>query len=256
MEQMLFYKSFKIQTVQMKSFRHTDYSSGIPCHFVARMKTGSGIIRTLSGEELHLQAGDIFYLPKGLQYHSYWSIDKTGDCSVSWESYGFIHLPVYNEVRYVMQKITPSEEALKWLNCLAQEQTVSLASVGYLYLFLSEVLPHMHVLELNPKTALIQTAFDYIQRNKNFSVPELARECCISESGLYSLFRNYANSTPIEIKHRLIAERVISLLTTTDLSVETIASNVGLCSSAYLRKILKKQTGRTPSQIRKGVKFI
>ena len=256
MEQILFCKTFAFRTIRMKSFHHTDNSKGIPCNFVARMQSGSGIIRALSGEELHLQTGDIFYLPAGLQYHSYWSIDEAGDQSVSWESYGFTHLPVPNETRYAMQKISPSEKAIQWLDCLAKDQTVSPSSVGYLYLFLSEVLPNLRVSEVNQKTKLLQTAFEYIQRHQNFTVSELARVCCISESGLYALFRDYAHTTPIEIKHRLIAERAVTLLTTTDLTVEMIASTLGLCSSAVLRMILKTQTGRTPSQIRKDAKFI
>ena len=256
MEQMLFCKTFTFRTIRLESFRHTDNSAGISCHFVARMNSGSGIIRALSGEELHLRAGDIFYLPKGLQYHSYWTIDETGDRSVCWESYGFTHFPVPNETRYAMQKIYPSAAAIQWLDRLAQDQTVSPASVGYLYLFLSEVLLDFRIAEPTPKAALFQTAFNYIQQHENFAVPELARVCGISESGLYALFRDYAHTTPIEIKHRIIAEHAIALLTTTDLKVEMIASTLGLCSSAYLRRILKKQTRRTPSQIRKEAKFM
>jgi len=256
MEQMLFCKTFTFQTIRLESFRHTDNSAGISCHFIARMNSGSGIIRALSGEELHLRAGDIFYLPKGLQYHSYWTIDETGDRSVSWESYGFTYLPIPNETRYAMQKIYSSAEAIQWLDYLERDQAVSPASVGYLYLFLSEVLPCFRIAESDPKTAVLQMAFDYIQQHENFAVSELARACGISESGLYALFRDYANTTPIGIKHRLKAEQAVTLLSTTDLTVETIASTLGLCSSAYMRKILWKQTGRTPSQIRKDAKFI
>jgi AraC-like DNA-binding protein len=256
MEQTLFCKTFAFQTIRLNSLRHTDNSKGISCHFVARMNSGSGIIRALSGEELHLRAGDIFYLPIGLQYHSCWTPDETGDRLVSWESYGFTNLPVPNETRYAMQKIYPSAKAIQWLDCLERDQTVSPASVGYLYLFLSEVLPDLRVSECNPKETLLQTAFDYIRRHESFTVPELAQACGISESGLYALFRDRVHTTPIEIKHRLTAEHAVALLTTTDLTVETIASTLGLCSSAYLRRILKKQTGRTPSQIRKAAKFI
>ena len=110
MKQILFYKSFSFRTIILHSFRHTDNSKGIPCHFVGRMHSGNGIIRAVSGEELHLSAGDIFYLPAGLQYHSYWKTDKTGDRSVSWESYGFTHLPIPSETRYAMQKIYPSAD--------------------------------------------------------------------------------------------------------------------------------------------------
>lgn len=256
MKQILFCKTFAFQTIRLNFLRHTDNSKGISCHFVARMHSGSGIIRALSGEELHLREGDIFYLPIGLQYHSYWTPNETEDRSVSWESYGFTHLPVPNEKRYAMQKIYPSPQAIKWLDCLEQDQTVSPASVGYLYLFLSEVLPDLRVSECNSKETLLQAAFDYIQRHESFAVPELARACGISESGLYALFRDCLHTTPIEVKHRLTAERAVAQLTTTDLTVEMIASSLGLCSSAYLRRILKKQTGRTPSQIRKDAKFI
>jgi len=256
MEQTLFYNTFLFRTILLKSFHHTDNSKGIPNHFVARMQRGSGIIRALSGEEIYLCAGDVFYLPMGLQYHSYWNVDEEEDPAVSWESYGFIHLPVNNEARYVMQKISPSAEATRWLDRLKQDQTVSPSSVGYLYLFLSEVLPELRIAEPDTKVALLQTAFSYIQQHESFSVPELARACGISESGLYALFRDYAHTTPIEIKHRLTAERAVIMLTTTDLPVETIASTLGLCSSAYLRRILKKQIGQTPLQIRKEAKFI
>lgn len=256
MERTLFYKTFSFRTIRVSSFRHTDNSKGIPCHFIARMQCGSGIIRALSGEELHLSAGDIFYLPMGLKYHSYWKTDETGERVVSWESYGFTHLPIPDETRYAMQIIHPSAEACELLDRLEEDQTVSPASVGYLYLFLSKVIPDLRVAESDPKAALLQRAFDYIQSHESFAVPELARACGISESGIYSLFREYAQSTPIEIKHRQIAERAALMLTTTDMTVETIASALGLCSSAYLRRILKKQTGQTPMQIRKEAKFI
>lgn len=256
MEQILFCKTFIFRTVRLNSSHHSDNSNGIPCHFIARMHSGSAIIRAVSGEELYLRAGDIFYLPMGLQYHSYWMTDETGDRSVSWETYGFTHLPVPNEARYAMQKIFPTEEAVGWLDRLKKDQEVSPASVGYLYLFLSEVLSDMRVSDCDPKAAMFRKAFDYIQKHESFAVPEVARVCGISESGLYALFRDYAHTTPVDIKHRIIVERAVALLTSTNLTIETIAYDLGLCSSAYLRRILKKQTGRTPSQIRKESKLM
>lgn len=256
MERTLFYKTFSFRTIRLTSFRHTDNSKGIPCHYIARMTCGRGTVRALSGEELSLSSGDIFYLPMGLQYHSYWEIDEAVDRSVAWESYGFTHLPISADTRYAMQKLYPCAEALRWLDCLKEDPTVSPASVGYLYLFLARVLPQLRIAEADPKEALLRTALDYIGQHEGFTVPELSRACGISESGLYALFRNYAGTTPIDIKHQWIAERATVMLTTTDMTVETIASALGLCSSAYLRRILKKQTGRTPLQIRQGAKFL
>lgn len=256
MEQILFYKTFYFGTIQIKSFHHTDNSNGIPCHFIARMRSGSCVIRALSGEELHLSAGDVFYLPMGLRYHSYWTPNNDQDGSVCWESYSFVHLPIKSEYRYTMQKINPTKVAMEWLDRLKEDQTVSLASVGYLYLFLSEVLPHFRIAVHDPKVSLLQSAFRYIERHEDFTVPELARACGISETGMYKLFRDYAHATPIEIKHRNVAKRAVLMLSTTDMTVETIASSLGLSSPAHLRKILKKQTGKVPQDIRKEAKFI
>lgn len=254
MEQSLFCKTFTFRTIFLTAHRHNDNAQGIPCHFVARMRSGTGLIRALSGEELSLRAGDIFYLPMGLAYHSYWTPDEAG--SVSWDSYGFTHLPVQNKARYAMQKIEPIEKALLWLDALSQDQTVSPASVGYLYLFLAEVIPFLRTVKRDPKQALLQAALDHMQENESVSVPELARACGISESGLYALFRDYAHASPVQIKHRLLCEHAVRLLSTTDMTVERIADALGLCSAAHLRKILKKQTGRTPAELRKEAKFI
>ena len=114
----------------------------------------------------------------------------------------------------------------------------------------------MSVYDSNPKAVLFRKAFDYIQKHESFAVPELAQVCGISESGLYALFRDYAHTTPVEIKHRILSDRAVALLSTTNLTIEAIASDLGLCSSAYLRRILKKHTGRTPSQIRKESKLM
>lgn len=251
MEQSLFYKTFLFRRICRPNKFHMDHSGGVRYHYIIRMRTGNLVIRTLSGEEFQCKKGDIVYLPKGAKYHYYCTTDGTEDSSTVWESFGFQQIPVNNNLKYTIQKISPLAEAIQWLDHLSQNKKSFLASVGYLYLFLSEVLPHMTVFENDPKRKLLNTAIEYIKKNKDFTVSELAHACCISESGLYTLFRNYAHMSPIEFKHRLKIERAVELLISTDLPIETIATSLGFCSSSYFRRVLKKQTGCTPSQIRK-----
>ena len=73
----------------------------------------------------------------------------------------------------------------------------------------------------------------------------------MSESGLYAFFRNYAGSTPINLKNKIKTENAVALLESTDLSVEEISQRTGFCSAEYFRKITKQKTGKTPTEIRR-----
>jgi AraC-like DNA-binding protein len=252
MEQIFFSNSFIFKTATQAQYRHNDNSMGIKRHYIAKMHSGTGFIRTLSGEELTLSAGDVFYLPRGLRYHSYWTPDEANGLPVEWESYGFIHFPDPLGRSFSMQKLFPSEKALGYLSALNENKTVSPSSVGLLYLFLGEVISSMQESASDPRAALFAKAEEYIRENTDFKVSELARACNMSESGLFAFFREYAHTTPISLKQKVLSERAVEALCCTDRSVEEIARDLGFCSSAHLRKTLKNITGKTPSEIRRS----
>ena len=249
MEQISFYNSFQFHIHRLTSDRHTDNSSGIPVHYLARLVCGSARIISLSGEELELFAGDVFYLPMGLRYHSYWTCGENG--SVVWESYGFTTLPNANDTRYVMQKIDTPEEDAKILDALAKDIVVSPTSVGLLYLFLGRAFPNMKVHYVDHKADTWRRAVSYVSTHADLRVCDLATYCNMSESGIYAFFKSYGGTTPIEMKNKVLVNKAIDLLTTTDLSIEEISERVGFCNPAYFRKQLKRPTGKTPSQIRR-----
>jgi AraC-like DNA-binding protein len=256
MKHIYFSKPFVFSLHSFQNLRHTDNSAGIDVHYVARMRSGSARIRALSGEEIALETGDIFYLPQGLCYHSYWYPAKTGTKRVEWESYAFSFLPSEQGREYALQKVVAGEEAVAHLDALfdalQKKQPVTSASVGHLYLFLDTVLPAMRVSSYDdPSAEILQRAISYISKNPDFRVSELAKFCNVSESGLYGIFRSRAGASPIDIKNRILIERACDLLVTTDQSVEQIATKLGFCSSAYFRKIFVRTVGSPPRQFRK-----
>ena len=200
---------------------------------------------------MELTRGAIFYLPIGLQYHSYWTPGEGGDQIAEWESYGFQTFPNLTNTQYKMQILHPDEQAVFCLDQLYRDQTVSPSSVGWLYLLLGRLLPSMKEENPDPQARLLAKAKEYIASHQDFKVGELARHCNMSESGIYAFFREYAGTTPIEMKHRMKVERAIQLLSTTDLSIEEISDQLKFSSSAYFRKIVKEQTGKTPSLLRR-----
>lgn len=250
MDAMQFYNSFGFRHIILKKYKHTDNTEGIHCHFIGKMLCGSGIIRSVTGEEMHLSAGDIFYLPQGLRYNSYWTPDTSGAKTVEWGSYRFDFLPSKGGKQYKMQKVHPSPQALQYLNQLEPVQDETMFSIGMLLAFLSESLPVMESFHYDANKELLSKAREYIYQNNRFKVSELAKFCGMSESGLYAFFRTYAKTTPIEEKNKALVRKATTLLQSTDLSLESIAGSLQLQSVAYLRKLLKKQIGKTPKQIR------
>ncbi len=250
MDNIRFYNSFFFTTQIFQNVHHTDRSSGVLSHHIGRMLKGTARIVTDRGEELCLSKGDIFYMPLGMRYHSYWYPDEGEGGTVEFESYRFDLFPCRSGRQYALQMLYPDAEALSDLDHLSENKAVNCISIGLLYAFLGKMFPTMQRIDMDRDRALFSKARRYIDLHPHFRVSELARHCAISESALYAFFRAYADTTPIELKNRILAEKAVTLLGTTDFSVEDIAVTLGLHSVAHLRKIVKQYTGKTPSALR------
>lgn len=231
---------------------HTDMSHGLPYHHVARLRRGTGHIVLLSGEELHLAAGDVFYFPMGMCYHSYWYGDGEGEeCRVEWDTVGFTYLPDVLGRHYAPQILKPDEDGMALLEQLFVSPFDTVSGSGYLYLFLGQLLPNMIELKPNVKQQQIARVRYYISQNPNYSVAELAKRCGMSQSSLYALFRSAGDMSISELKNQIRIERAIELLITTDLSVEEISRRLEFCSAAYFRAVFRRVTGKAPTDVRR-----
>ena len=254
MNDILFRRSFGFVIIRRSCLSHTDNSGGISCHFLARMIRGHARIVTDSHRELRLEAGDVFYLPLGLRYNSYWYPDEGGE--VSWESYRFGYLPMDTAVKYDLQRIEPPDEASALLDELISDPRITPRSVGIFYQIMGLCLPYMQMSEENKGEYVIEKARAYISDAPDATVGDIARHCGVSESGLYSLFKRVAGMTPVDMKNQVKSNRAVELLESTSMSVEEISRVLGFCNSSYFRSVLRRCVGKTPSQIRKESKQI
>ena len=248
MDNIFFCNSFNFRNILSHSPRHNDNSHGIECCFFAFMRQGHGRIVTAQGEEMTLSAGDVFYLPRGLKYHSYWYPCESG--CVGWDSYGFVFLPSSGEARFKMQKIKADPEALDLLSKVEMGAPTP-ESVGYFYLFASRVMPKMERDFADPHGELLERIRSFIRANLDFTVPELARFCGMSESSLYGFFRKTMGKTPVEMKKELQIERAAHLLSSSELSIEEISAQSGFKTAAYFRKVFRSELGISPTEYRK-----
>ncbi len=250
MERELITERFVFQQYCFREPRRNDVGNGNGCHFVGFLRRGEGVM-TGEGVEVHVRAGELFYIPRDYPYVSVWS----GTPDVCFDSYGFSHFPIPTEGAYPLQRVETDAGILSALDALASHRTVDLRSVGNLYLLLDRMLPHMTVGATDAAYRTVESALAYLQASSSLSVPALARHCRVSESGLYSAFRRVKGYTPVEAWHRILAARAEELLTGTDLSVEEISERLGFCSASYFRKILRRVTGMTPREVRRGARI-
>lgn len=241
-----FFKSFRFNL--FKSNRN--YSKQIDCcpfHFIRRIHSGSVKILSEQGN-LQLNEGDIFFLPKGLQYRVYWSSQNS---KIVFSSFGFTYIPLDTPADLRLQKLNCTSDELSLFGELEQNMEVNPSSIGNLYRFLGAMLPQMDVEPNSHLDLVVKRSLAYMQANSTHTVSQVARYCGVSECTLFLKFRKQLNQTPVEVRQQILCDKASRLLTTTDLPIEEISRRLGFSSSSYFRKVLKATTGKTPTQIRK-----
>jgi len=246
MNDIIFAGEFRFYEISINRYRHNDAGSGAPSHYIAYMREGTG--RLVGADRtVELKAGDFFYIPDGYPYQSYWK----GEDVVRFDSYGFRYFPRPEGQVYPMQRIPADDRSLRLLDELAKDKRVSCESIGRFYLLLGSLMEKMTVAPESRKYMLVDAAENYMYSHTGYAAADVARHCGVSESTLYAAFREVRGYTPTQARHRLLTERAVRLLTTTDMTVEKISEQLGFSSAIYFRKILAEQTGKTPRMIRK-----
>lgn len=98
-----------------------------------------------------------------------------------------------------------------------------------------------------------QCCIGYINRHytRNFSVPELAKRCTLSETAYRKRFKQLTGLSPIRYINRLKIEKACQMLDSGDIHPEDICNFLNFYSLPYFYKVFKDITGLTPNQYRK-----
>ncbi|MBE6696272.1 MAG: AraC family transcriptional regulator [Ruminococcaceae bacterium] len=224
----------------------------------SKRKTKIGVIKKGSGtyiylnKRLRVSEGDVVFIPEKIYCYSEWrgkpDIEVTYLCC-------FMH---YEGFRYEPQVIE-CDGALKSTILQASEllstdgQFEKLEAYSLFYKLLQTILPQMSPSDIAfDKT--IQTAIEYITRHwqEVFSIEDLAKACCVSESTIYHLFRKKLGQTPIQFLNSIKINVSIEYLENTNLSVSAISRLTGFNSENHFRKVFTELTGTTPLKYKKG----
>lgn len=224
-----------------KNGHHTDSSRGSQNHFLARMLTGTSRF-VGEGYDITFSPGEMYYIPLGFRYHSYWYGD-----SVTWDTIAFRWFP--GGTNQIPQKLEPTAEQLCEFNALTAGWRIDCAHVGRFYSLLGSLLNGMKTPDGSEPSAVFKTATELLAGYPYLSVGEIARRCNVSESGLFAEFRKFG-TTPVKYRLRTQTDKARNLLITTDLTVEEISEQCGFSSTAYFYRVFRRLTGKTTREVR------
>ena len=100
---------------------------------------------------------------------------------------------------------------------------------------------------------LVQKVINHINLNLSteLSLKSLAGMCYISPSYLSNLFKQETGTTLIDYINTQRIKRAAHLMSSTKMSVATVAERVGILDVNYFTKLFKKSMGQTPTQYRR-----
>ena len=166
----------------------------------------------------------------------------------------FLH---YENYKYEAQVLNVNDEIktdiLQISDTLAKGGLDVLEAYSRFYKLLQTV-----VTTLKPSTIMIdstlQSAIEYITEfwDKDFSVADIAKKCCVSESTLYHLFQRNLGQTPMNFVNSVRINIAIEHLENSKYSISKISELVGFNSENHFRKIFFDFTGTTPLKFRKS----
>lgn len=211
---------------------------------------GSGTYIYLN-QKLKVKEGDVVFIPENIYCYSEWHGDP--DIEVLYLSC-FMH---YESFKYAPQILDTDEDTksaiLEIAALLGGGQMESLEAYSRFYKLLQTVLVKMKQSDVALDKTL-QTAIEYITDHWNaaFSVADLAKSCCVSESTVYHLFQRELGQTPIRFLNSIRINVAIEQLENTNHSVAAIGERVGFRSENHFRRVFSELTGTTPLKYRKS----
>ncbi len=213
------------------------------------IQKGSGTYIYL-GEKLKVTAGDVVFIPENICCYSEWH--GTPEIEVLYLSC-FMH---YETFKYEPQTLTVDDtvkhDILQIAELLTGGQADVLEAYSRFYKLLQPVFAQLQPSHVEFDKTL-QTAIEYCMAHYNepFSVAELAKTCCVSESTLYHLFKRALGLSPVSFLNSVRINIAIEHLEKSEYAISTISQLVGFRSENHFRKVFAEFTGTTPLKYKK-----
>lgn len=215
---------------------------GFPSPHLAYVISGSCRVEYNHGKTLHLQPGDVWYIPKGLPYTSHWVTENvvTFD-KLEFEADGFSL-----SYRTMQAFRLPELKADFAVLCGQPDRAQSYGGLAAFYRILSILVPLLKQ-EENRTLHRVLPALRYLQQQDFASVrvEELAAMCYMSTSRFYEVFREAVGESPINYKNKIRLSHAKTLIQEGK-KLDEVCELLHFSSPSFLRRMMKKYLGITP----------
>lgn len=204
-------------------------------------------------------AGDMFFLPNSLKLHIYGDV---GDepLFMFWlhlrpQLAGFpeyLNIPTEPFCR-PSQYIKELELLLKLL--YLQERSGDISGLDTIFMLTKYLKKELENIpdEINPTIEQVKKVFSQVKNNlkKDWTIKELAKIACLSESHFFAITKKIYNETPYAIIRRMKMENTFTLLLRSDIKIEYIARESGYANAFSFSKAFQKIYHCSPGSYRK-----
>ena len=237
---------------------HIIRTEGYPCPQILYCTKGGGTLLT-DGKEIRISPYTAIYMPAHHPHEYYadgdvWDIHWVVPAGYAAEDilkqFGLSEPKIFKlkEVKMLEHIFRKMHEAIR-----ADSVFGNYRASGYLYDFLIEFyrLISSAGTSAAPNRALMK-AVDHINFNfaSSITMDDLCSVSGVSKQYLCLLFRNTLGSRPMEYIAKRRIQAAKELLTSTNKTIEDIASETGFCTAGYFCKLFKRYEGITPSHFR------
>ncbi len=246
----IFRNSFFFKYYKYTNYKHTDNLQGVSLNYFAYMTKGNARLCT-DTQTVNVREGDIFFIPSGCKYHSYWH----GSPDIEFISLAFRFFPNFENKHYPPQVLPYTDEALPLFQSIIEQEPINARTVGQLYTLIGILMPLMSCQQSDQQDELIDRVKELIAEDPKYTVAELSKKCAVSESALYSAFKKRSDKSIQQIKKEVSMETAKTLLLSTDTPIEEISQRLGFSSGTYFRKCFKDFYGVSPRAMRARFKI-
>lgn len=201
---------------------------------------------SVEDEQFVAQPGEIMFVPEGpasITYHYFGS--PYHGLTLRFRS--FPNVEYYEYPPQVVKIDRATQQAFEDIPC---ELPLCTEKLWRFYKALSLTQPFLQPIK-QKYMDIVDEAMAYMSTHDHYSIAQLAKLCCVSESGFRAIFQKVTGYTVIEMKHRLQAYKAEILLRTTNYTIDEVADRVGFSSTRHFRKIFKKRYHTSPDQLRR-----
>lgn len=246
MNDIIFCNNFRFNEFCYRETMHRDNSHGVDFHYIGFMKHGRGRIVTRE-QVVEIEENEMFYIPKGCKYHSYWIAED----NVRFDSIGFLYFPTASPNGYELQKIAYTDEISNAFAPLSNNKEINPTSIGNLYHLLGVLESALSVSPADKDVVIYEKMILLMNNNPHLTIPEYAALCNVSESLLYNYVKRVSGKTPNCLRQEILCQKAAELLVGTSYTIEEICDKLKFSSAAYFRKVFESIYKKSPSKMRK-----